>query len=169
MEGNVTLQCNCKSSNCQKFHGITRRGEINQASVQINAVALCAAHIVCACSDGSLLFYDGQYKRVHDMQTGGTSVKFLVSERFMEKDLLFWSMDVLIPTLGGVPVGVVQMMDFASLTAQAADPPKVTVMVSNMIDLYECLIFNIVVLLLHVCVMICLYICSVFLIYSVIV
>jgi hypothetical protein len=31
--------------------------------------------------------------------------------------------------LGGVPVGVVQMMDFASLATQAASPPTISVMV----------------------------------------
>jgi hypothetical protein len=47
----------------------------------------------------------------------------------MQKDLLLWSVDVSIPTLGGVPVGVVQMMDFASLATQAASPPTISVMV----------------------------------------
>jgi hypothetical protein len=108
-------------------------GEIRgQNNVSINSVALCSSHIICAGSDGGLTFYDGQYNRVHAMSTGGSCVKHLVSDTFMGKDLLFWSMDVLIPTLGGVPVGVIQMMDFASLSDQASNPPTVTVMVGDM-------------------------------------
>ena len=130
IDGNVTAQCICSKSNCPKFHGVTKIGEIRgQNNVTINAVALCNSHIVCAGSDGTLTFYDAQYNRVHAMSTGGTCVKYLVAETFMGKDLLFWSMDVVIPTMGGVPVGVIQMMDFASLSVQAADPPTITVMV----------------------------------------
>ena len=97
--------------------------------MKINAVALCNNLIICAGSDGSLAFYDLQYNQVHAMSTGGTCVKYLVAESFMGKELLFWSMDVLIPAAGGVHVGLIQMMDFASLSVTTADPPKIAVMV----------------------------------------
>jgi hypothetical protein len=130
IDGNVIAQCSCRHDNCTKFHGISKLGEIRgQPNVHINAVALCNEHIVCAGSDGSLSFYGPQYNLVHSLLTGGSCVKYLVAERFMEKNLLFWSMDVLIPTVGGVHVGVIQMMDFASLSVSATDPPKVAVMV----------------------------------------
>lgn len=132
IDGNVISQCICTKNNCTKFHGITKIGEIRTGSGgQINAVALCNNHIVCAGSDGSLTFYDAQYSQVHQMNTGGSSVKHLTAETFMGKDLIFWSMDVLMPALGGVPLGVVSMMDFASLATQSANPPTVTAMVSH--------------------------------------
>lgn len=90
---------------------------------------MCNDHIVCAGSDGNIYFYDAQFNRVHALPSGGTSVKHLVCEHFMQKDLLLWSMDVVMPTVGGVPVGVVQMMDFSSLVTQPTNPPIISVLV----------------------------------------
>lgn len=124
------LQCNCRKDNCPKFHCLNKLGDIRgQNNVAINAVALCNDHIVCAGSDGTLAFYDAEYRGVHVYPTGGSCIKYLVAETFMGKDLLFWSVDYLIPNMGGVPVGVIQMMDFASLSVPGVEPPTVTVMV----------------------------------------